>query len=115
MNDQPHSQAQRRAQNESVFKERNDNVDRLASDVLDKGSKADMLIEFTCECSNENCTEVIGMPLREYERVRQNDRQFLVKPGHQQTDIEKVVEYSGYLVVEKHFDPPPSDGKLNST
>jgi hypothetical protein len=115
MDNQSNSQQRRRAQNESIFRERNDNIERLASGVIDKSSQAGMLIEFSCECSNEDCTDGIGLSLAEYKQLRRNDRQFMVKPGHQQADIESVAKYSGYVIVEKYVDPPPSDGKLNST
>jgi hypothetical protein len=35
--------------------------------------------------------------------VRENPLQFLVAPGHEQPDIETVLERrEGYLIVEKH-------------
>jgi hypothetical protein len=106
----------RRAQNEVVFKQRNIAVKDLAKSVLDNSSRHELKLKFVCECADETCREVIEIPLAEFEHVRHNSRQFLVRAGHQQLDIESVTQFNGYLVVEK-FEVPsaPPGGMLNRT
>ena len=98
-----------------MFKQRNLVLKDLAKSVLDKDSRLDLAIKFICECSNEHCHEIIEMPIAEFERVRGNTRQFIVKAGHQQEDIESAIQFHGYLLVEKFEEPPPTDGTLNRT
>jgi hypothetical protein len=46
--------------------------------------------------------ERIGIRLAEYEAVRAHPSRFLVLPGHERPDIERVVgEGDGYFIVEK--------------
>jgi hypothetical protein len=104
-----------RAENEVVFKQRNNSVKQIAKDLQHDGLDADVVLNFTCECSDENCKETIGLTVKQYETARGNSRQFITKPGHVQKDIEKVVKYSGYSVVEKFEEPPATNGKLNKT
>ena len=61
-----------------------------------------LLPGFICECSSDDCTELLQVSYQQYEAVRENPRRFLVLPGHQDLDVERVVdEYSNALVVEK--------------
>ena len=74
------------------------------------------LIGFICECSNENCHEVINLPVDEIERFRVNDRRFILKHGHQQNDVEYIIdERDTFNIVEKYEVPPTTDGHLNHT
>lgn len=110
------NQSQReRMENEVVFKHRNQKIELLATKVLDEDSRQHMSIGFVCECSNENCQESMSIPLEEFKDARQNSRQFIIKAGHEQPDIEEVVSHDGYDVVEKFEQPPATDGKLNRT
>ncbi len=108
-------QQQLRAQNEVVFKGRNNAVKRLAKDLQHSGLEADVVLKFTCECSNEMCRDTVGLTVAQYEAARGTSRQFIVVPGHEQPDIETIVRYDGYLVVEKLEQPPAGDGTLNKT
>jgi hypothetical protein len=89
--------AQRTARNESLFREINEGIRR--------GSwpgEEDLINSFRCECASLGCTEMLSVSFREYERVRQHPRQFIVSPGHERLDVEVVVETQpGYLVVRK--------------
>jgi hypothetical protein len=105
----------RRAANEVVFKKRNEEIERLAKNVLDKQSRVTLPLKFLCECADERCTDEIKMSVEEYQLVRANSRQFIVKIGHEQKDIESVTKYRGYLVVEKYEQPPSQASRLSST
>jgi hypothetical protein len=104
----------RRAENEVVFKQRNDSVKELAKSVL-AAARDDLKLRFTCECANEDCHDWIEMSVSEYELVRGSSREFIIKPGHEQLDIERVVRHNGYNIVEKLEPPPPTGGNLNQT
>jgi repressor of nif and glnA expression len=53
-----------------------------------------------CECGDLNCSGEIAMSLEEYEAVRLHPTRFLVKEGHEVTDVVRVVDYgTGYVVV----------------
>jgi hypothetical protein len=57
---------------------------------------------FICECGDPYCTHRIEVPLREYERVREDPARFVVQPGHVKEDVEQVVKRRrGYAVIEK--------------
>jgi hypothetical protein len=59
-------------------------------------------LEFLCECSMEDCIETVGLGLDEYERIRSHPNLFVVTPGHELPEVERVVDNGeGYLLVEK--------------
>jgi len=47
---------------------------------------------FVCECADQQCAERVDATLEEYERVRSDATQFLLRPGHEDTRVERVVE-----------------------
>jgi hypothetical protein len=87
---------ERIAKTESLFRNVNEGI-REASDRLDTE-----VADFICECGDSTCTEHVRVPIEEYERVRGNATQFLVRPGHVKGPIERVVEQERqYTVIEK--------------
>lgn len=83
--------------NEAVFREINEGIERGQWP-----GEEDSPVSFRCECARLGCNELIELSLREYERVRANPRRFILLPGHERLDVEKVVERNpGYVVVEK--------------
>lgn len=94
MND---SVQERLSANESVFREINEGIERGQWP-----GEEDAPVGFRCECARLGCNELIEVSPREYEQVRSDPRHFMVLPGHERLDVEKVVaRHSGYLVVEK--------------
>jgi hypothetical protein len=62
-------------------------------------------IEFLCECSHEICIETVTLELEEYERVRASSNLFLIVPGHELLEIDRVIDQgTGYILVEKIVD-----------
>jgi len=87
---------ERAARNETLFREVNEEVARLER-RLEGGAP-----QFVCECAAESCLERITVPLAAYEQIRSHPRRFVLKPGHEQESLERVVESErGYIVVEK--------------
>ena len=91
----------RRVENELVFKQLNQQVKQAAEVMLPNRQRREFPLKFYCECSNESCTERIMIPLEDYAMLHQNIRNFMVLPGHQQSDIEQVVSDQGKFVIAK--------------
>jgi hypothetical protein len=92
---------ERLAKNETLFREVNERVAEVAMNFVEVETRSDP-VEFACECGRADCTEPIAMTLVEYEAARTEPTRFVVVPGHEQPEIETVVErHPTYLVVEK--------------
>lgn len=88
---------ERIARNEALFREVNERVAEVQGSLGDGGTP-----EFVCECADDTCTERIAVPMGMYERVRNDSHLFLVRPGHQLPEVERVVETDErFLVVCK--------------
>jgi hypothetical protein len=87
----------KRAQTEALFRDVNERIAESAARF-----SAD-LAEFVCECADPNCTHRIETTLEHYDEVRDDPTHFLLIPGHEDDDIERVVERRGakLAVVEK--------------
>jgi hypothetical protein len=86
----------RRARTEALFRDVNERIAESAQ-RFDADST-----EFICECSDPNCTHRVEATLDEYEDVRLDGATFMLAPGHDHADIERVVEHRGrFEVVEK--------------
>jgi hypothetical protein len=87
--------------NEALFREVNERVAEVAGHFI-AGDASESRVDFSCECGARTCTERIALSLPEYEGVRAEATRFVVRPGHDMPEIERVVErHSTYLVVEK--------------
>jgi hypothetical protein len=85
--------ARRIGENEARSRSVNERIERRTS-----GSTG----EFVCECGRENCSEVIVMPLQDYESIRSHPARFVIYPGHEVPEVEIVVEEAAnHLVVRK--------------
>jgi hypothetical protein len=86
---------QRAKRNESFFRTVNEEIDDQLRAVATR--------DYVCECIDVGCAERVRLRRGEYEAVRAGgDRRFLVVPGHEAPDVERVVErHDGYVVVEK--------------
>ena len=63
--------------------------ERLAEIVHPDGSG-----EFLCECGCNDCTETLQLPLRVYKIVHSSPNLFLILPGHESGEIERVIKTS---------------------
>ena len=86
----------KRATTEALFRDVNERIAESAERF-----EADST-EFLGECADANCTHRLAVTLVEYEEVRADGATFMLAPGHEQDDIERVVEKHGrYHIVEK--------------
>jgi hypothetical protein len=84
------------AKNEGVFREINERIEagRWPGDASGAAVR--------CECANLGCNLMLELTPADYERVRAHPRRFVVAPGHEAPESEKVVDRAGdYLVIEK--------------
>jgi hypothetical protein len=86
---------ERAAQNELVFRTVNEQIlsitDRLAS-VLSE-------VDVVCECANASCVGTITLETAEFAEIRESGSDFIVLPGHERPDVERVVRQQPYYVV----------------
>ena len=94
------SRARRLAQNEAAFRSINERIAEAAEGFL--ADRPNARHEFLCECSDVDCVRRVALTLAEYEKLRRNDRRFVVAPEHELPEIEVVVErHERYWIVEK--------------
>jgi hypothetical protein len=88
---------ERLAKNEVLFRVLNENIQGIAS-TLGGGAP----FEFICECATSGCFERLSLSLDDYERVRADGTHFLVATGHEDIEVEQVVQVrETYVVVAK--------------
>jgi hypothetical protein len=90
------SENERRAMTEALFRDVNERI-------AESAERFDAVrTEFVCECADPNCTHRVSASLAEYETVREDPTTFLLVPGHEEEDIERVVADRGrFRIVEK--------------
>jgi hypothetical protein len=90
-------QPRRQAARETVFRDVNEAIDRG-----NWPGDEDKPSAYRCECGRLDCSELLPMTPEAYERIRSDPCRFLVLPGHENPQIETVVERRpSYVVVEK--------------
>jgi len=88
---------ERLEENEKLFREVNERVAQLQESFR---SGADP--EWICECGDETCFDRLEIELDEYREVRSHRDWFVITPGHDKAEVERVVRQTdGYAVVEK--------------
>jgi len=75
--------------NEAVFRRANE---RLRGDWAHLGIEQSADALFLCECGDAGCRDPIRIPIAEYERVRADPDAFMIVPGHENVDVEDVVD-----------------------
>lgn len=106
----------RTATNEALLREVNERIHEVGEGltVLPEGE----LLDFRCECGRPECDSSVSITAAEYQRVRSDNDRFAVVPGHENEEVERVVERSErYLVVDKRPEAEPyvgADGKPDS-
>jgi hypothetical protein len=91
------SRQERLAKNESLFREVNERIAEAAKRTLVLPDA-----EFLCECGRQDCLERIVVRLDEYEAIRAHPDRFLLVFGHEQPEVDRVIDTGGdYVIVEK--------------
>lgn len=115
----------RQIENEMIFRRTNEKVgdDLVALDAMhiEDGNvhliqDEDLVLQFKCECSDENCSTRIPMQLSLYQELHTNRDTFIVLPNHQVDLIEKILKKTPqYSVVLKNNTIAEPTGTLNET
>ena len=75
--------------------------DRRVNEAIERGAEAGSAI-FVCECGHLGCSTTIELSIADYEAVRTNFDRFLIAPGHEIDQVERVVErHLNHVVVAK--------------
>jgi hypothetical protein len=87
---------QRIIENEKLFREVNERVAQMEAGFSGPHPS------WVCECGDETCFQKVSVPIDEYRRIRANKAWFVVLPGHEKPDAERIVSRDGgFYVVEK--------------
>lgn len=88
----------RAARNQALFRSINERIESL-NEAFEHVTQT---FTVACECADMTCVEMLDVAPGEYEGVRAESRQFIVRTGHIYPDVETVVrEADGYVIVEK--------------
>jgi hypothetical protein len=88
----------RAARNELLFRSVNEQIlqmtERFRAQLSD--------IDIVCECAVASCVGTIRIPADSFTQIRREEGTFFVLPGHEDTDVEDVVDRRNeYFVVRK--------------
>ncbi len=84
--------------NEALYRQVNERIEDL-SRAFEAVTGA---FEIICECGNLHCTEAISIAREVYEQTRADPTKFIIKPGHEIDDLERVIaHHAEYVIVEK--------------
>jgi hypothetical protein len=90
---------ERVARNEAMYRSVNREIEQASQEV---GNGPADRIEVLCECGREGCSDVLDLTVAEYDRAHEQRDRFVIVPGHEDEEIERVVVRAGrYLVVDK--------------
>jgi hypothetical protein len=106
----PRARPERQARNEGLVRLVNEQIDALDQQAEEQGwPPPDRRFDFHCECGREGgCPAMVAMTLEEYDRVRSEDDRFALLPGHENPEIERVVErHEHFLIVDKKSQVEP--------
>jgi len=101
---------ERQARNEALVREVNERIEALDKQAAERGwPPPDGRFQFRCECGAAGgCAALLAMTLQQYEHVRSENDRFAVLPGHENLEIEDVVErHERFLIVDKKPDYDP--------
>ena len=85
--------------NQALLREVNERIADVASSWRGKAPA------FLCECSHDDCTGSLALSLPEYERIRSSPNLFMIAPGHESPEVDRVVEarHSSNLVEKTKY------------
>jgi len=89
-----------RAGGQLVLREVNEQIAGLTGEWNETGVSL-----FVCECSAQGCAEALEISATEYERIRADEANFAVFPGHEQPELGRVVDRRDRFVVVATREP----------
>ena len=121
------TEERKQIENEMLFRRANEKIghdlDEIDANHIADGNPQlvrndDLLLQFKCECSDENCEVRVPLKLSKYRQIHVDRSAFLIKPGHEVKPIEKVIAVEKtYSVVRKNnvTAEPEAGAKFNIT
>jgi hypothetical protein len=95
---------ERIAENEAVVREINEMIQQA------HGSAPDIsFMHIVCECGYEKCNSIIALTKDEYERIRNDPRQFCVLEEHVIQDVEAIVEENDRFAIAAKRQGSPAE------
>ncbi|MDB5182783.1 MAG: hypothetical protein JWO47_567 [Candidatus Saccharibacteria bacterium] len=114
-----------KAENEVVFRNFNERMNKgihsLKKIATEEGQFTDVpdlkkSLYYCCECADENCRDRIKISSSTYAKLHGKNNSFVIIPGHNVKEIERVVlRRPNYEVVEKYIEPSKSVKGLHIT
>jgi hypothetical protein len=93
---------ERLALNEAAFRHANE---RMTAWPERQKVHASEQLTFYCECAHTACKQHLSLTPQEYESVRASSRRFVIVAGHEDPEVERIVEeHERYAVIEKDED-----------
>jgi hypothetical protein len=90
-------------ENESLYRSINERIE----DLNETFGLLTESMTVVCECGFLECAEQIELPIPEYERVRADPTQFVIRPGHEIPDVESVLEqHDEWFLIRKDKGEP---------
>lgn len=88
---------ERLSRNEVLFRRVNERIAEIQS-----GQGIAGYFDFLCECGDKTCIGQVTLTVIEYEGIRSDPAQFVILPGHEIAEIERIVrEGARFSVVRK--------------
>ena len=112
--------------NEAFFRQHNEQVKKQLDQIIVIATEENQqsripdesstIFQFYCECSDENCLQRIAIPLDTYTKIHQQRHNFIIKPGHDVIEVEKIIKKeSTFWIVEKRVNVPEEVNHLSVT
>jgi hypothetical protein len=80
---------------------------RRVNEAIERGMRGKQSAVFLCECGHLTCSRTMELALADYGRIRQSFDRFLVAPGHEIADVDRVIQrHQDYVVVAKRQGRP---------
>jgi len=97
--------ARRMGENEALYRSINEKIESLNESF---GVVAETMA-VVCECGRLECAEQIELDLPTYEHVRADPTHFVVLPGHEEPDVETIIERHGNFNVVRNRPGGPAE------
>lgn len=105
---------QRVGENESRFRLVNERLRDLVLADAQRHHEHPQALSVVCECGDVDCTEKLDIALSTYEWIRAGAARFVIVPGHEIIESERVVQSGpGYAIVEKFGDARAAASELD--
>jgi hypothetical protein len=84
-------------ENEALYRSVNEHLETLSAAF---GAITETMT-VVCECGDASCAEQIEVSIADYERIRSEPTLFIIRPGHESSNVEEVVERTDEFHVVK--------------